>query len=170
MVRLCAESIQTAPDCTLGYRQTELKKCLLARCQPASSSKVDRIDGPALGHHKQTKNFPMPQFLHSRRKIFGSGLSLLRRPLPGRCPRRIGLGTHLHECLPHRLSRSAGLQFFYRRGQRPHDVFDLVSCHVGWTPVRPRLGKYKPNTARSRAEQCAPPRRKGCYQPETSQL
>jgi hypothetical protein len=98
-----------------------------------------------------------------------SGLSL---SLPGRCgcPRFTGIGPHLCECFLHRLFGSAGLQIFRNRSQRTSNIFDLFSCHAGWTPAQPRLGKVRPRTARVRAEPSAAPRRKGCYQPEKSQL
>ena len=129
----------------------------------------------------------MPQMIHCYRRCdrpheFASRASVRNRnrsglslSLPGRsfhrgCPRFTGIGPHLRECLLHRLFGGAGLQIFRNCGQRPSDIFDLVSCHVGWMPGRPRLGKVRRKTARSRAEQSAAPRCKGCYQPETSQL
>jgi hypothetical protein len=64
----------------------------------------------------------------------------------------------------------ACLQIFRNRSQRTSNIFDLFSRHVGWTPARPGLGKVRPRTAKARAEPSAAPRRKGCYQPEKSQL
>ena len=92
------------------------------------------------------------------------------RSSPGGCSRFTGIGTHLNEGLLHRLFRSASLQIFHHRGQRPNDILDFFSCHAGLTPGRPRLGADRLSTARFRAAQCAAPRRKGYYQPKTSQL
>ena len=106
----------------------------------------------------------------SSRNTSGLSLSLPTRPFHRGYRHFTGIGSHLRECLPHRLFGSAGLEIFRNRGQRPNDVFDLITCHVGWTPAGPRPGKGRPGTARARAEQCAAPRRKGCYRPELSLL
>ena len=106
----------------------------------------------------------------SSRNTSGLSLSLPARPFHRGYRHFTGIGSHLRECLPHRLFGGAGLEIFRNRGQRPNDVIDLIACHVGWTPERPRPGKGRPDTARARAEQSAAPRRKGCYRPEMSLL
>lgn len=100
----------------------------------------------------------------------GLGLSLPGRSFHRGCRRFTGIGPHLRECLLHRLFGSAGLQILRNRSQRTSNIFNLFSCHAGWTPAQPRLGKVRPRTAKVRAEPGAAPRRKGCYQPEKSQL
>ena len=123
----------------------------------------DRISGSLRLEARIESRFPT-------RNRSNFGLSLPPRPHLAGCPHRTSIGAHLQERLLHRLSRGAGLQIIHHRGECPHDIFDLFNCHMGLTPGRPRLGKRRRITARARAEQCAAPRRKGCYQPETSQL
>jgi hypothetical protein len=104
-----------------------------------------------------------------------SNPSLPERPVPREGPHFIGMGAHLHESLLHRLSRRAGCQMFNRGGQRPDDVFYLLSSHVTRSPAQPRLGPnaFGPETfgrkmAGIHSEQRAAPRRKGCHRPQTS--